>query len=408
MPGNRKLSFPHHTLEPGETQGTVQRIDASLDNHASPDAANRIQKNFRNQKTAVILLIHGTFVGDDLSGAFRQISRIAPAIGNRLRDIAKVGSDQVLGERGNFTSKYANALETYLNPINQPDPLKSAIEVKRFLWSGENHHLGRLDGVMRLTNELHSISSRLKNDARVLAIAHSHGGNLLALLSLIANATDQQKTIFFRLLGQAYRPTSDGPPIPKNESSLGPGNRSANPPEWERAQQLLLSPNALPKLDIVTLGTPLRYRWNLRPTERLLHLIHHRVIDKDQPLIARIPRSPEDLRSASSGDFIQQLGIGGSDFRPPFFAVRERILNAKLARIFESTVRRRDYPQKLRQGRRVSSDGSTLLIDYSVEQNSQAERLLGHGVYTDPQWIPMHMNLVTEHFANNVCDPRKH
>ena len=51
-------------------------------------------------------------------------------------------------------------------------------------------------------------------------------------------------------------------------------------------------------------------------------------------------------------------------------------------------------------GRRDSSDGKTLLIDYSEIQPSEASLLLGHGVYTLESLIPFHLAIA----ASELCE----
>ena len=98
------------------------------------------------------------------------------------------------------------------------------------------------------------------------------------------------------------------------------------------------------------------------------------------------------------GDYIQQIGIAGTDFLPSFFAWRDLIVERRLRWLFESTARRRDVIGKLKQGRRESSDGKTLLVDYPTTAGQESQKLFGHGVYTCHQWLPFHLQAICSHF----------
>ena len=54
--------------------------------------------------------------------------------------------------------------------------------------------------------------------------------------------------------------------------------------------------------------------------------------------------------------------------------------------------------QKLKQGRRVSCDGKTLLLDYPATPGREHQKLFGHGVYTSPIWLRFHLETICDHF----------
>ena len=68
--------------------------------------------------------------------------------------------------------------------------------------------------------------------------------------------------------------------------------------------------------------------------------------------------------NANAGDYIQQCGIVGTDFLPSIFAWRDWVVERRMQRMFERGARRRDVLKKLKEGRRVCCDGTTLLVDY--------------------------------------------
>ena len=124
--------------------------------------------------------------------------------------------------------------------------------------------------------------------------------------------------------------------------------------------------------------------------------------DPHRPSQAWVPLQLADFRSRIGGDLIQQIGIGGSDFTPSLFSAGERRLNRKLGTIFEPTVRRRHYLRKLSRGRRESSDGRTFLVDYHELLPNQSDILLGHGVYTLQDLIPLHLSIAATELGANL------
>lgn len=76
------------------------------------------------------------------------------------------------------------------------------------------------------------------------------------------------------------------------------------------------------RLDVVTLGTPVRYGWDADGYGNLLHFIHHRPVDGLPDDRAPFLPSAEDILQAKQGDCVQQLGIAGTNFTPPAWAWR--------------------------------------------------------------------------------------
>jgi hypothetical protein len=324
-----------------------------------------------------ILLIHGTFAGNDIAGLLREIARFSPVSAHRIRELAKSWLDDFVGEIGNYTEEYADRLQSDLNEGGCPIP------VHCFAWSGENHHLGRADAVMSLIEKIDSVCPEGDSSRRVLIWAHSHGGNVVAMLSQIVGATPADLETFFQQSRLHYH----SPTFDKVDLSA-----------WHRVKHRLLSGNGFPPLDVATFGTPLRYRWNREICPKLLHFVQHRVVDAEHPTRAILPRSPQDVYRATAGDYVQHIGIGGTDFLPSIFAWRDWLVEHRMAKMFESTARRRDIWKKLKVGRRTSCDGTTLLVDYSIDDNPWYGKLFGHGVYTMHQWLPFHLREITERF----------
>jgi hypothetical protein len=214
-------------------------------------------------------------------------------------------------------------------------------------------------------------------------MAHSHGGNVLAMLSQVLGADRMSIETFFRQVKWHYHSPLRG------KSDLQ---------TWLRVRDRLLTFRGFPVLDVATFGTPLRYRWNRQVCPNLLHFVQHRTMDPESPNKAVFPRSFQEIYNALAGDYVQHLGVGGTDFLPSIVAWRDWLVERRMGQMFESTARRRDLWKKLKVGRRESCDGTTLLVDYSADDNGWYRKLLGHGVYTCHQWLPFHLHEITERF----------
>lgn len=375
---NGRLRFPHHTFSADEPRGEVLRIPAEntvpLLDPCEADFAS-VAKNLRAADVRHVLLIHGTFAGGDITGFVREVKRFSPVRASRIDEISKAWFDELAGDVGNYTDEYAKQFSKLLNSDGLP-----RIRVERFGWSGENHQIGRADGAMSLLRKI----SAMEQGGRLLVMAHSHGGNLLAMLSQVAGASWKDKEIFFHATRLHYH---------------SPLRSKVDLDDWKCAREILLDrQRSTRKIDIATFGTPLRYRWNTAVVPRLLHFTQHRPLKADSPHKAVIPKSMSDVLTAAGGDYIQHLALAGTDFIPSLFAWRDMIVERRLHAIFESTTRRRDLFQKLKQGRRESSDGKTLLVDYAATPGREQQKLFGHGVYTSPVWLRFHLERICEHF----------
>ena len=375
---DEEFRFAHHTFALSEPRGEMCVISPE---HAVPlldpqvDQFGQVAKKLREAGVRNILLIHGTFAGGDVTGFVRELKRFSPARALRAHQLSKAWFDELAGDIGNYTDGFTKRMHELLNA-----PGESRINVERFGWSGENHHIGRADGAVALLRKIDS----MQQDGRLLILAHSHGGNLLAMLSQIVGASDHVRELFFRATRLHYH---------------SPLRSKVDLQDWTQAREMLLDRDRRPReIDIVTFGMPLRYRWNRDVVPRLLHFAQHRSIEGHDPMKAVIPRSVGDVVTAASGDYVQHLGIAGTDFIPSLFAWRDLLVERRLGWLFESTARRRDVFQKLKQGRRVSSDGKTLLIDYPATPGREHQKLFGHGVYTSPIWLRFHLETICEHF----------
>ena len=385
MNSKTNLTFPHHTLEPDEVTGSVSHLDPLVYQQLSDNLRHNVER-LQDRSIKRVIFLHGTFVGNDAAGIARRIGTRLPVAGYQLRRFIKRGVDQVSGEHGNFTASYIDQVNRLLQP-SAAATQRDEIYAEKFDWSGENNHLGRLLAATQLINHLADLKKSMSPNDRILMVGHSHGGNVLAMLSLLHHAERDMVAAFFQQLSaltEDIRQMSDNRDI------------------WSGANALLLKEDALPQYDIITMGTPLRYRWPTNRTHELIHLINHQVHDTHRPSQAWVPIQLPDLRGRIGGDLIQQIGIGGSYFTPSLFSAGERRLNRKLGTIFEPTVRRRHYLRKLSRGRRESSDGRTFLVDYHELLPNQSDILLGHGVYTLQDLIPLHLAIAATELGANL------
>ena len=375
---NPKLRFPHHTFAANEPRGKTFLISSKMASPVTNPQANdfqQIAKSLRDAGVTRILLVHGTFAGHDVIGIVREIARFSPISATRLQELSKSWIDDLAGEMGNYTAAFADQISTLVNTGH-----KTQIRVERFGWSGENHHLGRADGAMRLLDDLSSSES----EGRILVLAHSHGGNLMAMLSLIAGASPELTQGFFDATRMHYHSHL------RSKIDLA---------FWDHVRnQLTNSSFTCPPIDVATFGSPLRYRWNREVCPKLLHFIQHRPLIDTSPTRSVMPRSIQDATTAAGGDYVQHIGIAGTDFLPSIFAWRDWIVEKRMGWLFESTARRRDVWTKLKQGRRESSDGTTLLVDYPSTAANLNQKLLGHGVYTCQPWLVFHLQSICHHF----------
>jgi hypothetical protein len=353
-------------------------VATAIDDPSAADVAG-VGDRLCKAEVREIILIHGTFAGDDIAGMIRPLARYSPQMSRMIKDFSKQWFDQLIDEVGNYTAGYARRLADMIGD-RRPD----TIAVTRFHWSGENHHLGRACAAASLLDQL--LSRDWKPAQRLLFLAHSHAGNILAMMSLVLGCDRETKRAFLDTIS-----------VHLDAEQAGQSSASIS----SRLRANLLDPgrvSELPQMDVVTFGTPLRYRWNPGFTKQLLHFVQHRPLIADRPSFAALPSSVHDVQQAAGGDYIQQLGVGGTDFSPPPWYWNSWKANGRLKKMFESTVRRRDLKKYLMRGQRVSLDGQTVLVDYASTPEGWNRKLLGHGVYTCRQWLPFHLREITEAF----------
>ena len=318
-----------------------------------------------------VLLVHGTFAGNDALGLFSLLEPIeqkltkSTFITDKLKSHGKSLLDHLAKDIGNYTPEYE---KTFSNALDH------GITCKLFTWGSGNFHLARLKGTVELAQELANIITRNKilETERILLQGHSHAGQLFALLTTFLENSEKAQ--------QLYEIMDKSKHLGKRDELLG---------NLEKIKMV--------NLDIVTFGTPVRYSWGEYTKYRLIAIVNH-----------RSPVNIDGLLSTRDGDYVQQWGAEGTDVLPP----DEKDLNDKFDAILDKG---RDIPALIdslehtdrkqphdANGRTV---GKTLLVDYKDNASSLLEHLdithcvktlFGHGVYTETRAMLFNTDIIVE------------
>jgi hypothetical protein len=344
-----------------------------------------------------VVVVHGTFMGDDPFGIADTLTSIAESVPLLARQLNRL-ADVLLEKTRPFTSSLTGDIGNYHEPFRQQfqelvgdDP---QVELLSPTWSGQNHHLARADLAVRLLDQL--LVRPLLPDQNVLLWGHSHAGNAFALLTnLLANHKDSVAQFFDAAAQQGVT-------------------------HWDQVRanlELSSSPHPLAsRVFIAGFETPVRYGWDTDGFAKLVHVIFHRPYDemsptKTKPLFP--PHLPGDVVSAKWGDWVQAFAIAGTDVPTE----TTRTINQRLTAFLEASLpepqhgidtrfimpkRVRDACVRWKTGTRCHSDGMNLLVDYelsgditSIGQPVELS-LLGHGVATTIRWLPTHLKLVMD------------
>ncbi len=338
---------------------------------------------FASANVAAIYCVHGTFVGNDAFGLLTELSRFAPKLSQRCSQFGKRVIDLVAGDAGNYTRGFTQLLQDRLQR-----GAGRTIPARLFNWSSQNNHIARADGAIRLLAELAELAEQEDSPQplRVQLWSHSHGGNVLALLSQLLGADRDTRAAFFAAAKPFYRACL---------------RQRVDMPDWQRAEELLDDadhPAHDLQLDMVTFGTPIRYGWNSGGYANLLHFIHHRPPPHGEEHQAPIPLSPWRACKAVDGDYVQQIGISGTNFIPLPIAVRTLLADWRLDGLLEADVAHENIITRLRHGTRVPDEGTTLLVDYTKIDPWLHRHIAGHGLYTKARWLPFHCKEIAQRF----------
>ncbi len=342
----------------------------------------RVGDIFQSRRVSRIILVHGTLMGSDALGWFGHWKTLAPGLSAELKSAYKSVVDRMAGDRGNFSMEYANLLSELLNQNSLQSKNTSAIKVERFHWTGENHHLGRADAAVRLA--LYLIQLAELGEERVLLLGHSHAGNVFALVTNLLEQESAGIGAFFE--AASHFKVIDGRVDITKWKVLESKLRGS---DWKR-----------PKIDIVTMGTPVRYGWSSDGFENLLHFVNHHPVKGTEPFRAWVPQDPRQALAAANGeygDLVQQSFIARTDFPPAYWSWDAWSANRKLRNLLEGSELKNKRIWRFKQGRRVHDGGKTLLADYAIADETATD-VAGHWIYTQTDWLAWHLNEIADRF----------
>ena len=309
-----------------------------------------------------IWFVHGTFAGDDALGWFGQLERLIPAAGPMLKKFGKKLTDVLAGDSGNFTPAFVDLVSV------KP-------ETRRFIWSGENTHSGRCKAAIELLDEL---LQRVEDQPRVMLWGHSHAGNVAALITNLLGGEDWVRDQFLGLVEPLF-------PIRNDRMCAFSRVRSAL--DSGLANEL--------KIDVVSFGTPVTYGWDSAGYRKLVNVVSH-VPQLGQPKwLCPLIEAGKNFRDGIPGDMVQILGITGSDFLPWLLNRTTRVVESELHEFLAPDCSRRDWWSRAKVGMRVGDEGETVLGKYDVA-DGHASQTFGHSVYTKPEWLAFHLDLVRQ------------
>ncbi len=398
-------NFQHDVLSrksPGERLGTAElTAGAQLESSAWFDAMAQCGITLSQAGVRVIVLLHGSIHGtdvfgmqrlDEVGGLKRGYSRgvsgvdallttmreggngipslsggLTPPLSNN--DATKILLDDQLTDAGNFTHAYVELFQKALNKN-----LARPITCTRLLWSSEHHHLGRAMAAVRLLADLRTLceSQKLDKGDRILVQAHGQAGLVLALASNLLCPS----------------PITGRPKLLGLLASYAEQNGQIDMAVTVRHIEPLLIAHSLLKyasLDTVTMGTPVRYGWDLSGMGKLLHVVNHRNLRTDgKTWLSKIelPQVTVEMPIALGGDYVQELAVAGSDAMTTTEAAKAA--NKDVWELVEPYNGFERWLECTRRAVRLPSEGRCLLVDYKDCNNSTniREHYYGHAAYT--------------------------
>lgn len=328
LPAPRPTSFVRFAS--GAARGTRGAV---YDDHdvAWRDAMAAIGKRLVDAQVDAIVFVHGTFTGDDPLSASTLVERAFGAtLARAFKKTTRTTALRLLGDLGVFGPEYVSLFERALG---------GSIPCTTFVWSSENHHVGRASGGLSLVRTLAMHCALVDHRRpRLLVVGHSHAAQLFAIVTqLVARASS----------AEAFADVA-------RVRGLDVG-----------ALDIELDVLARADIDFVTLGAPSRYAWAEVPGFRALHLLN--------------TRAASGARGIVSGDLVAKLGAAASDF-PPLDG-EERKVNAALGTHLASRASR-PY-------------GEVVLVDYEAVGAAQLFTTgFGHGMYTRFDAMLFHAELI--------------
>ncbi len=389
MPHNNRFHHqPYHTAPPAvptEVLGIPLKVEPKAAGYH--ETLTSACESFGSVNLAAVYLLHGTFTGNDVLGMFTELRRFSPRLAERLRRWLKRLVDLVIDETGNYTPRFAATFQAGLSQA-----VGREIPVRIFHWSSQNNHIARADGAVRLIARLAEVAEQQDetelcspSSPRVMLWGHSHGGNVLALMTNLLAANRETRRQFFDAARVFYTPWLRQDP---------------DMPVWQQVEELLESDHSVRRLplDIVTFGTPIRYGWESGGYSNLLHFVNHRRSRHLPSHRTHHPLRPLHFFSALHGDYIHQIGIAGTNMIPVPLALRTFLADRRLHALLQSEVSWYRLLKRYAHGQRVHHEGPTLLVDYDDGGWRFWHHLAGHAVYTRRNRLPFHLAEIAKRF----------
>ena len=303
----------------------------------------------------------------ETNGIAEKAGGLKPPVENN--DVAKRELDEIAGDIGNFSQDYIGAFAKGTNAHRG-----SPIHVDRLLWTSMNHHVGRVRAALQVLEYLEGCRDRLSLQPghRMLVLASGDAGQVLALISnfLAPGEAPNREAIFQILAGSCER-------MHEGDEALA---------RLDRLYRGLTTSSLLngALLDVVTLGTPVRYGWDPSALGKILHIVNHRSVRGDgKRWLAKmdLPQIAWEIPMIAGGDYVQQLAVAGTDAVPG--SEEEQFVNQELREVLEPYDGFERWLECARRGTRCANEGQCLLVDYKVTGDVPSqEHLYGHACYT--------------------------
>lgn len=384
--------------DPGGRVGYREFIaGAPPDSLAWQDAMADFGLQLSRAGVRAVVFLHGTFLSTDLfgvqrldevGGLKRGYSRGIPGVEALLTLMREGGNglplltggqkppfednngtrkliDDQARDAANFTHLYGQLFTKAVNR-NALCP----VACTRMLWSCQHHHLGRAQAAIQVLERLTAVCEEHKLEAgdRILMQAHGQAGLVVALISnLLTPGPSSGRERFFQIL-KSFHAGSDVLP------------------RLQRIESLVQSGHALNGvlLDVVTLGTPVRYGWDPSGLGKLLHIVNHRPMRLDgKRWLAKmeLPQITMEMPIAWGGDYVQQLAVAGTDAIPQ--SPEAQMANKALWELLEPYDGFERWLECARKGVRCQNDGQHLLVDYKdAGSTNPLDHIYGHAAYT--------------------------